>query len=176
MKHLFWDILLLLFGWVVEFQSSMSFFFFLFRVAVNICALSAFVFTLCSILQLVCGFFVLAFIGCLGQLACSSTNSDHLWDLELTTWKTPIGTEVWNVWVSWDLTLWFLGASPLVVVSCPWGYDFVVFGLFSLQIEDRKDAFGGNLWLRDVSWMDCDSNLIPVFGNEVHRRSRNLQR
>lgn len=89
------------------------------------------------------GFFVLSFIGCLGQLACSSTNSDHQsGDLELTTWKTPIGTEVWNVWFSWDLTLWFLGASPLVVVSCHsakslgvmilWFLDFLV---FKLKIE-----------------------------------------
>lgn len=71
-----------------------------------------------------------------------------------------------------------LGGKPfsccvMPLGQIPWGYDFVVVARFSLQMEDQKDAFGGNLWLRDVSWM---SKLIPVFGNEVHRRSRNLQR
>lgn len=49
-----------------------------------------------------------------------------------------------------------LGGKPfnccvMPLGQIPWGNYFVVVGHFSIQIEDRKDAFGGNLWFSDVS-------------------------
>lgn len=59
-------------------------FFPLLRIAANMCAFSPLFYFIFSVLQLVVVFFVLLFVGCLGQLICNSTN-----------WRTP---RFWNVW------------------------------------------------------------------------------
>ena len=47
--------------------------------------------------------------GCVGQLACTSTN---LRVVKLTTWKTSNGPKIRNIWTSWDSMLQF-GGQPL---------------------------------------------------------------